>query len=322
MALIDTMNKENWSGRVDGDGPEHLRWHQAVRPFSATAESGTALLGFRSDEGVKRNMGRPGAVEGPQSLRQALGGFALPEPISVYDAGDIDTGAELEEGQKEFGDNLSTLLDQGHFTVGLGGGHEITWASFLGVSHFLRAGDASDRSLSGSAKLGIVNLDAHFDNRDAGFATSGTGFFQIAEHEHLAGRDLHYAALGIAEQANTKILFDRAKSENVAVLLDREATIDHKSAVTEFVESFLADLDAVYLTLDLDVLSADVAPGVSAPAAVGVSPHVIEHVIGRVARSGKLLHFDVAELSPKHDIGGRTARTAARMIHRAVIEKQ
>ena len=56
-----------WSGRHDGDGPEHARWHQAVRvaevppsggspvdgsaPFLAPdpAADHVALLGFRSE---------------------------------------------------------------------------------------------------------------------------------------------------------------------------------------------------------------------------------------------------------------------------------
>ena len=37
--------------------------------------------------------------------------------------------------------------------------------------------------------------------------------------------------------------------------------------------------------------------------------------MSRVAASGKLAAFDVAELNPSLDIDGRTAKTAARLIH-------
>jgi formiminoglutamase len=33
-----------------------------------------------------------------------------------------------------------------------------------------------------------------------------------------------------------------------------------------------------------------------------------------VARSGKLMHLDVAELNPAFDLDGRTAKVAARLI--------
>ncbi|NUS35238.1 MAG: formimidoylglutamase, partial [Pseudarthrobacter sp.] len=58
-----------WTGRFDGDGPEHRRWWQAVHPLDppdgAAPRAGTtpvALLGFASDEGVRRNKGRTGAA--------------------------------------------------------------------------------------------------------------------------------------------------------------------------------------------------------------------------------------------------------------------
>jgi formiminoglutamase len=74
-------------------------------------------------------------------------------------------------------------------------------------------------------------------------------------------------------------------------------------------------VDAVYLTIDLDVLPASVAPGVSAPAAYGVPLPVISQVCRQVGASGKLLHLDVAELNPEFDIDGRTAKVAARLIN-------
>ncbi|MCY1385203.1 Formimidoylglutamase [compost metagenome] len=94
-------------------------------------------------------------------------------------------------------------------------------------------------------------------------------------------------------------------------LLDEESTPD---AVQTFVADFLADIDALYLTIDLDVLPAAVAPGVSAPAAFGVPLPVVTAVCRQAAASGKLLHADVAELNPAFDIDDRTARVAARLI--------
>ena len=79
--------------------------------------------------------------------------------------------------------------------------------------------------------------------------------------------------------------------------------------------AFLAQVDALYLTIDLDVLPASVAPGVSAPAAYGVPLPVISAVCRQVAASGKLLHLDVAELNPEFDIDGRTAKVAARLVN-------
>jgi formiminoglutamase len=312
---------EPWLGRNDGDSAEHRRWWQAVRPYTREALAAAVaahdgarsrpavLLGFRSEEGVRRNKGRLGAAEGPGAIRAALGPLAFHLDREVFDAGDVAvvTGGDefpgdLEGGQDRFGAALAAALDAGALTVGLGGGHETAYASYVGLVQ-------SERT--GGARVGVLNLDAHFDLRNEDRATSGTPFLQMARAEAAEGRELQYAALGISQPNNTRALFQRADELRVRYLLDEYTT---RETAESFVEDFLADLDAVYLTIDLDVLPAAAAPGVSAPAAVGVPLEVIIAVVRRVVASGKLLHADIAELNPAFDLDGRTARVAARLV--------
>jgi formiminoglutamase len=308
LPAVDVPPKP-WTGRFDGDGAAHRRWWQAVTPYGAgtatTAAPGTAvLLGFCSDEGVRRNKGRAGAAAAPAALRAALGPLAFHLDRPVSDAGDVVvSGSGLEAGQERAGQAVTTMLDAGQLPVVLGGGHETAYASYLGV-----AGSAGVRS---GRRLGVLNLDAHFDLRDAPEPSSGTPFLQMARAEAAAGRDFRYAVVGISEPNNTRALFDTARKLGVQYLLDEDCGGDR---VQDFVAGFLADIDVLYLTIDLDVLPAAVAPGVSAPAAYGVPLAVIIAVCRQVARSGKLLHLDVAELNPEFDIDGRTAKTAARLI--------
>jgi formiminoglutamase len=49
-----------------------------------------------------------------------------------------------------------------------------------------------------------------------------------------------------------------------------------------------------------------------------VSLEVVQGICELVAGSGKLALLDVAELNPGLDIGARTERAAARLIHRTV----
>src|SRR3546814_18713761 len=81
---------EGWHGRVDDPGDlETFRWHQVVRPFDNVAMPGIALVGFASDEGVRRNHGRAGAVEGPSALRKAISNLPENNTCSVYGRGEI-----------------------------------------------------------------------------------------------------------------------------------------------------------------------------------------------------------------------------------------
>jgi len=312
-----------WTGRTDGDGPEHVRWHQRVQPAPHAHEDAgphVGLLGFRSDEGVRRNAGRVGAADGPDALRRALGPLALHGEaatggLRLLDHGDAATvGEDLETGQRQAAQLVTTALDvpSNALTVVLGGGHETAWASYRGLL------ESAPLRQAPMPRWGVLNLDAHFDLREADRATSGTPFAQMAAAEASAGRDLDYAVVGIAEPANTGVLFDRARQLGVRWMTDLECEEAGGAGVRGFVEDFARDLDVLYLTIDLDVLPSAIAPGVSSPAGYGISPGLVLAAVRAAAASGKLVLLDVVELSPPLDAAGRTARMASRLIDEAV----
>ncbi|MFJ9416550.1 formimidoylglutamase [Streptomyces sp. NPDC101227] len=301
---------EPWTGRDDGHGPGNLRWHHAVGVDAGPAgPRDVAFVGFRSDEGVRRNKGRPGAADGPRALRGALASMALPAPVRALDVGDVEVGdGELEDGQRRLGEVVSSLVDRGSSVVVLGGGHEVAYGSYLGL--------AGSGALRDGARLGVLNLDAHFDLRDDARPSSGTPFLQMARDEERHGRRLNYWVLGVSQPSNTERLFHTADELGVRHLPDTECGLLDRERVDAFLDEFLASCDVVHLSIDLDVLPAGAAPGVSAPAAYGVPMEIVERVCARVAASRKLAVCDVAELNPQLDIDHRTARAGARLVHR------
>ncbi|MEE4418393.1 formimidoylglutamase [Streptomyces bugieae] len=303
---------EPWTGRDDGPGPEHLRWHHAVGlDLAGAASCDAALVGFRSDEGVRRNKGRQGAANGPRALRRALASMALPSPVRVLDSGDVEVAdGDLEAGQHRLGRVITSLVDRGRPAVVLGGGHEVAYGSYLGL--------AGSRAVREGGRLGVLNLDAHFDLREDARPSSGTPFLQMARSEELRGQRLNYWVLGVSQPSNTERLFRTADELGVRYLPDTECGLLGLSRVDAFLDTFLAGCDVVHLSIDLDVLPAAVAPGVSAPAAYGVPMEIVERVCTRVAASGKLAVCDIAELNPDLDVDDRTARAGARLVHRIV----
>lgn len=292
-----------WSGRSDGPGPDHARWHSVIRPLDVTnpqAQPGIALLGFASDEGVERNHGRPGAAEGPAALRAALGSLALHHEHVLYDAGTITTqGTDLESSHERLSDAVEALSRAGHLPIILGGGHETAFGSHRGA---FRA----------QGPLNIINLDAHFDLRTADVPTSGTPFKQISE---LVGHeDFNYTVAGISRPNNTKILFDEAASLGVTVTLDEELLAMTPDELHTHAKQLCAGTSPIHLSIDLDVLPAAQAPGVSAPAGLGVDLRIIRDLAVTIASTGRLALVDVVELNPSFDLDSRTAKLAARLI--------
>lgn len=315
--MSSVPDRECWRGRVDAeDGHAGLRWHQCVT-FDEPQQPGLALLGFPCDLGVRRNQGRPGAAAGPDALRTALAGLAWHHSGVPYDAGDSSVGADLEGAQQSHGLRIAELLSRGHFVVGLGGGHEIGWPGYLGCRDWLEQHHPDK-------VLGIINFDAHFDLRKpAPAASSGTPFLQVAEDCAARGQPFRYACLGIARPSNTRALFDRAADLGVPYLLDTAC----EDAVSDpFLADFLAGVDYLYLTFCLDALPAAAAPGVSAPAAVGVDSRWALRALAAVGRLCAQLQVhwllaDVAELSPPLDPAGLTARLGARIIDEIVTAR-
>ena len=311
-----TMEKLSaWQGRTDREQhPElALRWHQNVQPFTDHSKSGVTLLGFSCDEGVRRNKGRQGAALAPDQIRQALASLPWNRQQPVWDAGNINCqGRNLEGAHRAYADRITELVDAGTLAIGLGGGHEIAWGSYLGLVNSI----ASNVKNTDEIKVGIINFDAHFDLRQPEQGpSSGTPFWQIEQHCQQQGIPFLYFCLGISDSSNTQALFKRADELGVIYQTDREITENRLEQIKEELTYYMDQMDHLYLTIDLDVFPASQAPGVSAPAARGVSIELIEPLLELIRDSGKISLIDIAEYNPDQDIDQRTARLAARLLH-------
>ena len=309
MNLHQNPSPYHWSGRKS----EQLDyWHQAVKAISNLdlvqgPEKKVGILGYAGEEGVIRNQGRLGTLEGPAAIRKMLGSVAyhLPENLPLLDYGDIFTINQDLEGSHEAISKITLdLLKNHHFPVLLGGGHDLAYAHGRGVQHYI-----SEKG----EKLGIINLDAHFDLRPLadGKAHSGSPFLQLA---HEFPDNFNYLALGIQRAANPKSLFQTAEKLNARYLVMEDFRLNNWEYIEEQIIWFLDSVNKVYLSIDLDGFSSAFAPGVSAPSPMGFNPQIAFKVFELIAKSKKLISLDVVELNPKFDQDNATARLAARAI--------
>ena len=303
-----------WQGRVDSEvqAEDAIRLHQVVENYTEQS-NGIAVIGFCSDEGVARNKGRIGAAEAPDLIRQAMANLPWSGKKAVFDAGNVlCTDGELESAHVNLASQVSHCLQQQNFPFVLGGGHEVAYGSWLGLINHL-----SEKSAT--PKVGIINFDAHFDLRlDTNGCSSGTPFYQIYQDCQQRDIPFHYCCLGVSEIANTQALFKRADELGVSYLMDTDMPITALDKVASQLDLFMSNCDALYLTIDLDVLPANDAPGVSAPASRGVGLELLEPLIEQIKASGKLQLADVAEYNPQYDIDGRTAKVAARLFYQII----
>ncbi|PWJ44848.1 formimidoylglutamase [Sediminitomix flava] len=320
-----------WAGRKDGEDRDSWRWHQAVEcvdvlnneiPSLKENEKGTAIIGFCSDEGVRRNKGRTGAAQGPEAIRKASSSFPVhfSEVSKLIDLGDIVCqGSDLEGAQKALGELIALALENGYRPLVLGGGHEIAYGHYLGIKSYLQKHKPE-------ASLGIINYDAHFDLREIDpevGPSSGTPFLQIAQDQKTLGKDFNYFVIGINKNSNTKKLFNTAEELGVDFIRRRHVNAEKQVDLFHKIGEMVDKVDYIYLTTCMDVFNAGYAPGVSAPAAQGITPdYVFMKSYKKILKSGKLLSADIAEVNPQLDIDSHTAKLAASLAFEVVTSAE
>lgn len=318
MADYKPLVNNVWTGRIDGEENDVLRWHQVMQPVNldntrlprpGEHQLGVALIGFCCDEGVKRNNGRVGAAKAPAAIRSACCNLpVIASHIVLVDAGDVicDTG-DLENAQELLGEKVKKIRQAGYLPIVIGGGHEVALGNFRGII-----------PLQPKQEFGIINFDAHFDLRKVDVSTganSGTGISQMKSYCDAHRNPMHYLVIGIQQYANTLRLFDTADDMDAVYVLAENFSEDQLEHIFAVMNGIISNADVLQLTIDMDVFSSAYAPGVSAGSFNGLQPNsMFKRLMRHIVLSGKLASVDIAEMNPVFDIDNRTARLAASII--------
>ncbi|MBA3661691.1 MAG: formimidoylglutamase [Gammaproteobacteria bacterium] len=271
-----------------------------------------ALIGFKCDEGVRRDQGRTGATEGPTAIRHKLAKLPIQNPnIICFDVGNITcTDHDLEKSQAALAEVVALLLKQNIRPIVLGGGHEAAWGHYLGIALAYPA----------EKKLGIINFDAHFDlTAPRGHKPSAqSAFYQIAIAHQKAHQHFDYNCIGIQHAGNIRQQFEVAKKLKTKLILADEMHQGLQEKCFDFVDRVIDENDSIYMSISLDVFSPAFAPGVSTIQPLGLNPWHTIPLIRQVAASGKAISYDIVEHVPRYDVDHRTAKLAATLIYEII----
>ncbi len=275
----------------------HLLGRDVDDPSSARV----VLVGFPSDDGVRRNGGRPGAALAPDAIRQAL--YKMTPDARVFEAfvevlantvdlGNLVPTASMEESQERLAAALAPHLARGAVAVVLGGGHETSFGHFLGYVRARRS-------------VAILNWDAHPDVRPLrdGRGHSGSPFRQALDH--TSGLCDGYTVIGLQPHSTARAHLDYLHRKRARYFWRGDLTLGLVDAVYAQAEG------SWMVTFDVDAVDQAYAPGVSAPAAAGLTPNVWFAAAYEAGRCPHVTSVDVVEVNPTCDVDGRTARLAA-----------
>jgi len=258
------------------------------------------LVGFPTDEGVRRNGGRAGAASAPAELRRWLHRLTPDARNSARfisllehtaDLGDVSLTGNLDADQSTLGEVVAGQLGLGRFVIILGGGHETSYGHFLGYA---------------IAKLrpSILNWDAHADVRPLRdrLAHSGSPFRQAIDHPTGALRS--YAVAGLQPQSLAAAHLEYVRRHGRAVFCDE--------VTPTVMRELYARLEPPgMVSFDLDAVDQAHAPGVSAPATGGFAIAPWLEFAYEAGRTASVRSCDLVEFNPMLDRDGQTGRLAA-----------
>jgi agmatinase len=273
-----------------------------------------AIVGAPFDDAVSH---RPGARFGPRAIRQATytdGSYSLQldvepfEILDVVDAGDANiVPAALERGHAMVFRKVLEVARSGAVPIVFGGDHSITWPSASAIAQLRAPG-----------RIGIVHFDAHADaaNDDWGvLAGHGTPMRRLIESDAVRGSN--FVQIGLRGYWPPPDVFAWMREQGMRWHLMREIEERGPEAVIDAaIAEALDGADAIYLSIDIDVLDPGVAPGTGTPEPGGLLTRELLRAVRRIVGRVELAAMDVVEVSPPYDHAEVTASAA----HRCALE--
>jgi agmatinase len=153
-----------------------------------------------------------------------------------------------------------------------------------------------------------VHIDAHADFVDELGGVRFTGASQlrrICELQFVRS----VTAIGLRNVGRDEVDGMRELGGRWATSLD---VIERGPA--EVVRELVPQTDSLYVSIDLDVLDLPLVPGTTLPEPGGLSYRQLRGLLVEIARRGRVIGFDIAELNPPFDPSGGTARLTTWLI--------
>ena len=160
--------------------------------------------------------------------------------------------------------------------------------------------------------LAVINLDAHLDVRSVRTGepfNSGTSFGRLMDHGLKT-----YVVVGARDFQTSPHYIKRMESAGGRIFTANQVFSKGVEAVCrEVLQSLPKRCEAIYLSVDMDVADASVAPGVSAPTPGGLFAHQLLEMVSILSADPRLVSCDIMELAPRLEEpnSDRTARLAA-----------
>lgn len=275
-----------------------------MRPYDPARPGDAALVGLPFDGGVVSH--RRGARFGPQVIRELLCdctsyNLDLDVDLSEFDlvdCGDVEVSiTDFDETHRRVEAVLTTLFETGMPLLILGGDHSLTYPSITALSS----------SLPGR-RIGVIDFDTHLDIRSDWEHNAGLWARQVQDLPGGVVRGRNVVQIGVHGFAYSRYYYQRALEMGMS--LYRPADVRRmgiEGVMQQALEQAADGVDALYISVDIDVVDAPYAPGTNEAPHGGMQPWEVIAGVVQAAQHPLTRALDIMEIAPPLDLNGITA---------------
>ncbi|NOD31321.1 agmatinase [Ruegeria atlantica] len=240
-----------------------------------------------------------GTAKGPEAIIEAsnelerITGHAEPCVEGIFTEPPLDCDGPLPDVMERLAQRTEAAIRAGKVPVTLGGEHSLSYGAVMGVT----------RSLG--QPLGIVQIDAHADLRNA---------YQGEKHSHasvmhlLAEEGIPLAQFGVRAFSTEEA---KSRLKNRVFHVDAEELVTGNIHAVDLPEDFP---ELVYVSFDVDGLDPAQMPATGTPVPGGLGYYQALRLVEHALKGRRCVGFDVVELAP--DGNAAWDFTAAQIVYR------
>jgi len=293
--------------------------HQKVRIIGVPMDLGASRRGVDMGPSALRVAGLQTRLKQLGHQVEDIGNISVKQPEEMsYGEKRAKYLVEIAETCKDLAEAVQKSLEEDHFPLVLGGDHSIAAGAVSGVSSFFR---------KEKKEIGYIWLDAHGDMNTPESSPSGNvhgmplasvmgygpselvdlmGFKPKVEPGNIVivgARDLDAQERKMMKKSGVHVFTMRD--------IDERGMRDVMSEALRFVSD---DTDGVAVSLDLDFVDPDDAPGVGTPVRGGVTYREAHLALEMIADSEAMVSLEVVEINPVIDLHNQTALLGVEMV--------
>jgi arginase len=274
----------------------------------------------------------PGCAEAPAALAplvqarfEACGYPVVAGPMIASQSSERRKQVVVGKLCGQLGSAVANSIRGGNLPCVLGGDHSCAGGTWTGVSRALREKAAG----KGGGALGLVWIDAHMDSHTP--RTSHTGRLHGMPLAWLLGQDddpLYGLATGVLDPRHVALVGVRsyepeedARLERLGVRVFMVHEVLKRGLDVVFDEALAiatAGTAGFGVSIDLDVVTPEEAPGVGTPVAGGLAGNELARALTRLHGNPGLAAIELVEYCPRLDPDRSTAQVAVDLLAAAL----